>query len=31
MTGSTKDFPEFREVLRLGAEWRKAQPPPEWP
>ena len=25
MTGSMKDLPEFREVLRLGAEWRNAQ------
>ena len=25
MTGSMKDFPEFKEVLQLGAEWRKAQ------
>lgn len=25
MTGSMKEFPEFHEVLRLGAEWRKTQ------
>lgn len=31
MTGSMKDFPEFKEVLRLGAEWRKAQKPQDQP
>lgn len=25
MTGSMKDYPEFKEVLRLGAVWRNAQ------
>lgn len=31
MTGSMKDFPEFKDVLRMGAEWRKAQDPNEEP
>jgi hypothetical protein len=31
MTGSMKEFPEFKEVLRLGAEWRRAQEPDDQP
>ena len=31
MAGSMKEFPEFEEVLRLGAEWRKAQMPHDEP
>lgn len=31
MTGSMKEFPEFEEVLRLGAEWRKSQVPSDEP
>lgn len=31
MTGSMRDFPEFKEVLRLGAEWRRAQQPDDEP
>lgn len=27
LTGSMKEFPEFKEVLRLGAEWRRTQQP----
>jgi hypothetical protein len=29
VTGSMKDYPEFEEVLRLGAEIRAADRPPE--
>ncbi|HEX5442305.1 MAG TPA: hypothetical protein VFW87_00690 [Pirellulales bacterium] len=25
MVGSMKEFPEFKDVLKLGAEWRRAQ------
>jgi hypothetical protein len=25
MSGSMNEFPEFKEVLRLGAEWRREQ------
>lgn len=31
MSGSMKEFPEFKEVLRLGAEWRSAQVPHDEP
>lgn len=31
MSGSMKEFPEFKEVLRLGAEWRAAQVPHDGP
>lgn len=31
MTGSMKDYPEFKEVLRLGADWRNAQTQHEEP
>lgn len=27
-TGLMKDYPEFEEVARLGAEWRRAQRDP---
>lgn len=31
MTGSMKDYPEFEEVVRLGAEFRRAQRDPDAP
>ena len=31
MSGSMKDYPEFDEVIRLGAEWRRSQLPPDEP
>jgi hypothetical protein len=31
MSGSMKEFPEFKEVLRFGAEWRSAQVPHDEP
>lgn len=31
MSGSMKEFAEFKEVLRLGAEWRSAQVPHDEP
>ncbi|HVC96954.1 MAG TPA: hypothetical protein VND64_24965 [Pirellulales bacterium] len=31
IVGSMKDFPEFDEVLRLGAEFRRSQHPPDEP
>jgi hypothetical protein len=31
MVGCMKDYPEFEEVARLGAEWRRAQRDPDAP
>jgi prefoldin subunit 5 len=28
VSGSMKDYPEYDEVLRLGAEWRRSQKDP---
>lgn len=31
MTGSLQGYPEFEEVVRLGAEFRRSQRPPDAP